>query len=101
MRPLYGTAGVAWRGSSGLPGYQVCSAACVETLQEQTITVAEGSSLLHQALSEMSATVHFSKLCKADCRSTFDFKPPFKIYTTIEDDRDAPNKVRLPVLGVP
>ena len=27
------------------------------------------------------------------CRSTYDFRPPFKVYTTIEEDRDTTNKV--------
>lgn len=31
--------------------------------------------------------------CPSDCRSTYDFRPPFKVYTTIEEDRDTANKV--------
>ncbi len=58
--PTSGTASVACRGSSGLPGYQVCAAAYAQTPQEQTLTVAEGSSLLHHALAEMSATLQLS-----------------------------------------
>lgn len=35
--------------------------------------------------------------CMSDCRSTYDFRPPFKVYTTIEEDRDTANKVMLAV----
>ena len=34
------------------------------------------------------------------CRSTYDFRPPFKVYTTIEEDRDAANKVTDHVMFV-
>ena len=33
------------------------------------------------------------------CRSTYDFRPPFKVYTTVEEDQDTANKVTTSTLG--